>query len=46
MDRTEYNFERFIQPSFPLYASEQSGRDELVKIHDHAAAKLMQVPSG
>ena len=25
MDRTEYKFERFIQPSFPLYASEQSG---------------------
>ena len=46
MRQTEYKFERFIQPDFPIYASVQSGRRELVLNHHHSSAELMQVLEG
>lgn len=46
MQPTEYKFERFSDPSFPVYFSAQSGRRTLVKIHYHTSAELIQVTSG
>ena len=46
MRHTEYKFEKFIQPQFPIYASAQSGREVLVKPHYHAFAEIMQVLEG
>lgn len=46
MAHTEYKFERFIDPQFPVYASRQSGREVLVKPHYHQAGELMQVLEG
>ena len=46
MGHTEYKFEKFIQPQFPIYASVQSGREELVENHHHSTAEIMQVLDG
>ena len=47
MGQAEYKLERFTEPDFPVYASVQSGREELVKIHYHvSSAELMQVLEG
>ena len=46
MGHTEYKFEKFIQPQFPIYASKQSGREVLVKPHYHASGEIMQVLEG
>ena len=46
MGHTEYKFERFIQPHFPIYASTQSGREVLVKNHHHTSAEIMQILEG
>ena len=46
MGHTEYKYENFIQPHFPIYASIQSGREVLVKPHYHAAGEIMQVLDG
>ena len=46
MGHTEYKFERFIQPQFPIYASVQSGREVLVENHHHSTAEIMQVLEG
>ena len=46
MGHTEYKFERFIQPQFPIYASVQSGRELLVENHYHSTAEIIQVLEG
>lgn len=46
MGYTEYKFEKFIQPQFPIYASVQSGREVLVENHHHSTAEIMQVLEG
>ncbi len=46
MQATEYKFERFSDPQFPIYLSAQSGRKTLVKIHYHTSAELIQVVDG
>ena len=46
MGQTEYKYERYIEPHFPIYASRQSGRDILVKNHHHASAEIMQILEG
>jgi len=46
MQATEYKFERFSDPQFPLYLSAQSGRRTLVKIHYHTSAELIRVTEG
>ena len=47
MGHTEYKFERFIQPEFPIYTSVQSGREVLVKPHYHvSSAEIMEVLEG
>ena len=46
MGYAEYKYERFIQPQFPIYASEQFGREVLVKTHHHGAGEIMQVTQG
>lgn len=46
MGYTEYKFERFIDPQFPIYSSVQSGREVLVENHHHASAEVMQVLEG
>lgn len=46
MGRTDYKFERYVQPHFPIYASVQSGRAVLVKIHYHVAAEMIKVLEG
>ena len=46
MGHTEYKFEKFIQPQFPIYASKQSGREVLVKPHYHASGEIIQVLEG
>lgn len=46
MGHTEYKYENFIQPHFPIYASIQSGREVLVKPHYHASGEIMQVLDG
>lgn len=46
MGHTEYKYEKFIQPQFPIYASVQSGREILVKNHHHTSAEIMQVTEG
>ena len=46
MQATEYKFERFSDPQFPIYLSAQSGRRTLVKIHYHTSAELIRVTEG
>ena len=46
MRKTEYKFEKFIQPQFPIYASTQSGRKVLVENHYHMAAEIIWVIEG
>lgn len=46
MKHTEYKFENYLQPSFPIYASRQSGRETLVLTHYHSSAEIMKVLEG
>ena len=46
MGQTEYKFEKFIEPQFPIYASRQMGRPELVQNHYHGSAEIMCVLEG
>ena len=46
MGQTEYKFEKFIEPQFPIYASRQMGREELVQNHYHGSAEIMCVLEG
>ena len=46
MGHTEYKFEKFIEPQFPIYASRQMGREELVQNHYHGSAEIMCVLEG
>ena len=46
MGHTEYKFEKFIEPQFPIYASRQMGREELVHNHYHGSAEIMCVLEG
>ena len=46
MGQTEYKFEKFIEPQFPIYASKQMGRTELVQNHYHGSAEIMCVLEG
>ena len=46
MKKTEYKFEKFIQPQFPIYVSTQSGRKVLVENHYHMAAEIIWVMEG
>ncbi len=46
MGHTEYKYERFIEPQFPIYSSMQSGREVLVKNHYHTSAEIMYVLKG
>ena len=46
MKHSEYKFENYLQPSFPIYASKQSGREILVQTHYHSSAEIMKVLEG
>ena len=46
MQATEYKFERFSDPHFPIYLSAQSGRKTLVKIHYHSSVEIIQITDG
>ena len=46
MPSAAFKFERFSDPEFPIYLSAQSGRQELVSIHYHTSAELLQVTAG
>ena len=46
MGHTEYKFEKFIEPQFPIYASRQMGREELVQNHYHGSAEIMCILEG
>lgn len=46
MQPAEYKFERFSNPRFPIYLSEQSRRETLVKIHYHSSAEFLLVTAG
>lgn len=46
MKYTEYKLENFLQPSFPIYASKQSGREILVQTHYHPSAEIIKVLEG
>lgn len=46
MKYTEYKLERYLHPSFPIYASTQSGRERLVNNHYHSSIELMKVLEG
>ncbi len=46
MKHTEHKIERFIEPTFPIYSSVQSGREVLVANHHHASIEIMHVLEG
>lgn len=46
MKYTEYKIERYQHPSFPIYASRQSGRETLVNNHYHSSIEIMKVLEG
>ena len=46
MRYSEYKIEKYEHPSFPIYASRQSGRENLVYNHYHSSVELMKVLKG
>ena len=46
MKNSEYKIENYMHPSFPIYASTQSGREVLVRNHYHSSAEIMRVTAG
>ena len=46
MKYNEYKIEKYQHPSFPIYASRQSGRETLVYNHYHSSVEMMKVLEG
>ena len=46
MRYSEYKIEKYQHPSFPIYASRQSGRENLVYNHYHSSVEIMKVLKG
>ena len=46
MKYNEYKIEKYQHPSFPIFASRQSGRETLVYNHYHSSVEMMKVLEG